>query len=181
MSKVSVFRFKINNTEEIDKINQIIDNYLNARRMFYDNEKQCYMTAKPTKQDNIKNAALSTGVSVVASVLTGGVAVFSYNAIQHGFEYQINGNELVIKAYLIVKNAKKFIHSIFNNSQAGARYYGDLQGTLFKELKNNNVLLTSKEVEKINDGSEFKTVRNILIYFLVLIIIFFGIFLFTKK
>ncbi|MBQ6323912.1 MAG: hypothetical protein IJI22_03665 [Bacilli bacterium] len=172
MSKKSIFKFRLNNPEqESNIVNQIINNYLNSRGFFYNSEKSCYTTGTPTKEENISNAALSAGVSIAATAITGNAVGISYNKIERGFEYKMNGNELIIKAYLITKNGTSFIHSTFNNSQAGAIYYGDLKNNLFKQLANNNIQLASKEVEKINDGSEGKVVKVLLLYFLVLALV----------
>ena len=173
MSKVSVFKFNIiNNEQNINNINTIIQNYLSSRGFFYNNEKGCYTTGTPTKRDDATNVALSAGVSVASAVLTGGqFGSTVFYSVQHGFEYYIKENQLIIKACIINKNAKSFIHSTFNNSKAGARYYGDLQGSLFKELKNSNITLQSKEVEQINDGSENKTLKILGIFVLIMICI----------
>ena len=172
MSKKSIFKFKLNNTEqEANILNQIINNYLGTRGFFYNSEKSCYTTGTPTKEENISNAALSVASSIAATAITGNVVGISYNKIERGFEYKVNNNELIIKAYLITKNGTSFIHSTFNNSPAASSYYGDLKNNLFKQLANNNIQLTSKEIEKINDGSEGKTVKILLIYFLVLVLV----------
>ena len=174
MSKISVFKFNINDTSEmsIETTKKIIMEYLSLRGFFFNNEKMCYTTGEPNKMDEAKNIALSIGASVAATAVTGG-RVTTINTVQRGFEYNILNNTLIIKAYLINNklNSKSFIHSTFNNSPAGASYYSDLQVNLFKNLATNNVLLTSTEVETINDGSEKKGFKIVAIIFLIMIAI----------
>ena len=100
-----------------------------------------------------------------------------------GFEYDINNNELIIKAYTlgIEYNTTRFIHSILNNSATGSFYYRELKRKLFKELKKNNVLLNCKKREKINDNANMKTAKNVLIFTVLLVIFTIICLLFMKN
>ena len=98
MGKVSVFKFNINGDEQkINMVKQIIANYLNSRKFFYNNEKLCYTTGEPTKQD-LSRDKVENVVSTVASMALGSTFIHIKKRIQHGFEFEINGNQLIIKA-----------------------------------------------------------------------------------
>ena len=153
MSKISVFKFNINRDEQtINIAKQIISNFLKSRRFFYNNEKLAYTTGKPTKQDYAKDM-IGTIASAVSSAAIGSTFYHVRKSIQHGFEVKINGNQLIIKAYLIDcrYNLKQHIHSLLMSSNAATDYYYDLKNNLFKRLKENNIHLVSTEVEKVKD------------------------------
>lgn len=170
MSKISVFKFNINNNKSINILNNIIGEYLRTRGFFYNQEKGCYTTGTPTSQDYSKNIAKNVGLAVASAALTGGTRVVGVTLIQKGFEVQINGNQLIIKAYLINNkiNSKQHIHSTFNNSNAATYYYVDLKNNLFKILEKNGITYVGKEIEKINDGTEQKTAKILLIIYGIL-------------
>lgn len=173
MSKISVFKFNINNynsNENSNIIHNIIGEYLGSRGFYYNQEKRCYMTGQPTS--TAKNIAVNIGMAVSSAALTGGTRVVGVQSLQRGFEFQINGNQLIIKAYLIDSkfDAKHFIHSTFNNSNAAIYYYSDIKQNLFKKLEANNIIYVSKEVEKINDGSGKKYLKILLIIMGIMIL-----------
>ena len=157
MSKISVFKFNINNNmyESQNIINNIVGEYLRTRGFYYNNEQKCYTTGEPTQSDKATNIA-ANAVSLATSMALGASFVHVHQLIQHGLELEINANQLIIKAYLIntKMKSKQYIHSPFNSSNAAPRYYGDLKNNLFKKLQENNIVLVSTEVEKIDDGSE---------------------------
>ena len=155
MSKISFFKFNLNG-QNTDNIINLITNYLTTRSFSYDEILKCYITGKPIS--DAKNIALSAGLSAVASIASGGATAVAMSNVQRGFEYYINGNDLIIKS-------KNPIHQTFNNTQAGALYYADLKNNLFNDLKNYNVTLMNTEIEKIKDGSGK---RVALIIFIIL-------------
>ena len=146
MGKISVFKFKMNGADE-SEIKAIIESYLASRGFSYDAEAHAYSTGTPTKEETAKNIAKGVGVSLVSAAL-GGTFGHVYSKVDHRMEYQLNGVELIIKAYLYVKGKKIFIHSMFNNSAAASNYYSDLKMSLFKALEEKGVEQTAKEVEK---------------------------------
>lgn len=185
MGKISVFKFNINNDEKIkNNVNDIINKYLISRGLLYDSENSCYTTRKPTKKEKDKNATISMGVSIAATILGGGYISAIIYSVQHAFEYKFTNDQLIIKAYLIDEYGfKSYIHSSFNNTKAGALYYSDLKHYLFKELENNNVILVSKEVEevkeviKIDDKEASRNRMQLIICFVLLSIPVFLFFL----
>lgn len=164
MSKISVFKFNLNG-QNTDNIINLITNYLTTRSFSYDEILKCYITGKPIS--DAKNIALSAGLSAVASIASGGATAVAMSNVQRGFEYYINGNDLIIKCYIYTSTSKSKnpIHQTFNNTQAGALYYADLKNNLFNDLKNYNVTLMNTEIEKIKDGS---SKRVALIIFIIL-------------
>lgn len=168
MSKVSVFKFSLNGQSN-ENINNIIQNYINSRGLYYNQEKRCYLTGRPS--NTTKDVAISAGLSAAATVLSGGTTVIVKNTLQRGFEYYFNGNELIIKAFIYNAkgDAKYIMHSVMNNSKAGAMYYADFKTNLLNSLQTNNVTLVSTETEKIKDGSEGRLAKKLIIIFLSMI------------
>lgn len=174
MSKISVFKFNINNYNSNDSTNiihKIIGEYLGTRGFHYEQESNSYRTGNPSQQNFNKNMATAVGTALTSAALTGGTRAVTVRSIDRGFEFQIKGNELLIKAYLIdnMYNSKSYIHSAFNNTNAAPYYYGDLKNNLFKKLKESNIVHVSTEVEKINDGSNKKYLKILLIIFSIMI------------
>lgn len=157
MSKVSVFKFDTNNTEE--NLKNIIHGYLNSRGLIYDSETLNFRT-----RFQAPNVAKEIGRAVVSSVLTGGRSIVVKSAMDFGFEYYFIQGQLIIKSYLINNklNGKMFIHSVFNSAPQADSYYRDLNACLFKVLENNGANLSKKEVEKINDGFEGRNFMHTL-------------------
>lgn len=147
MEKLSVFKFSLDSAKP-EKIKEIIESYIKSRGMAYDDKMKCYRTGGDEKETHRKNLAKSIGVSLASAAL-GGTFAHSYISVAFGFEYQINGKELIIKAYQIYKGKRRFIHSTFNNTPAGTSYYTDLRNSLFKALAENGTELAGKEVEKV--------------------------------
>ena len=113
MSRVSLFKFNFNGNEQIlSIIKQIIDNYLNSRGFFYNGEKSCYITGRLTKR-----------LKSVKSIF------WHADKIKYGFEYQISGNELIIKAHTIdwLVDRKRCIHLMLNKFDVGRYFYSDLK------------------------------------------------------
>lgn len=169
MSKISIFKYNLNG-QNSDNITNIILEYLSSRGFIFDQEKNFYVTGKPNNTAN--DIATSVGLSVAASLVTGGTAI-TIVGIQRGFEFYINGNDLIIKAYLYnAKNkSKQMIHSTFNNSRAAALYYVDLKNALFNRLKESNITLMNTEEEHVNDGSGLRTVKTIFTVFGIIVVL----------
>lgn len=147
MGKISVFKFRLGDGTDENEVKALIESYLASRGLNYDRAANVYTTGAPTKEENAKNLAKSIGVSLASAAL-GGTFGHVYAKIEHCFDYQLAGKELVIKAYLNVKGKKHFIHSTFNNSAAASNYYNDLRNVLFKALAEKGVEQIGKEVEK---------------------------------
>ena len=147
MGKISVFKFKINDGVDENEVKALLESYLSSRGFAWNSELNYYSTGQPSKEEKAKNMALSIGVSL-ASAAVGGTFGHVFSRIEYGFEYFISAQELIIKAYLVVKGKKKFIHSTFNNPPAADTYYSDLRNVLFKALAEMGVEQTEKEVEK---------------------------------
>ena len=170
MSKMSVFKFSINNDQQtVSIINQIMNSYLGSRGFAYDSMLNCFATGNSTQRSDAANMALSVGASALTSAVTGGTAIAFYN-VRRGLEYYIDNNVLTIKAFLITKDGRQMIHSVLNNSKAGAMYLGDLKGGLFKALRDNGISTYVTVTEQINDGSEAKALKVIFIVFGIVIL-----------
>lgn len=159
MSKRSVFKFNVEGSDK-NAIEEIVKDYIAANGLTFDEEEQMYTTQKPSKKNDVKNAALSVG----ATLLTGQNTV--YYSMGRGLDYVFEDNQLLLRACVInrkMKNAKQMIHSTLNNSQAATWFYRDLKEKLFKPLEANGAKLTGKEVETIQDGSGKVLAKTLLI------------------
>ena len=148
MGKISVFKFKLGENTDENAVKELLEQYLASRGFNYSEEASVYSTGAPTKEENAKNMAKSMAVSL-ASAAVGGTFGHVYSRVEHCLDYQLDGKDLTLKAYLNVKGKKKvFIHSTFNNSPAASNYYNDLKNVLFKALGELGVEQTGKEIEK---------------------------------
>lgn len=149
MATKSVFTFEFKKSESRDKIEKRIKEYLYERNFEYNCEKKCYIKI-PGKINKAAYAA-----TAVAGAALGKVVLVS--SFPFGFEYEINENKLIIKAYLLSSDFKrsKFIHSRLNNSQVANNYYDDLKSELFSDLEE-DLILTNTEKEKLEDKTENK-------------------------
>ena len=149
MSKISVYKFKLGNTEELTK--NIINDYIVSKGFAFDKENNAYRT-----MIQHPSTAASVGTAVATALLTGGRATVIQNAIDRGLEYYFSQGELIIKVYLINNkmNSKMSIHTSFDTTQPAISYYTDLNCNLIKKLKESGTYLEKKELEKIDDGSE---------------------------
>lgn len=160
MSKVSIFKFNINDFSKIELVRNIVNQYLTQNGFNYDNENKCYIT-KVTDRTLVPN-----------------VPGFVRYTGTWGFNFDILNNELIIKAFVVNPMLKTtdYIHSKFNNSPAGTDYYKNIKNNLFQTLSANGILMSSKEVEKIKDKSGSKTFVFILgifiIYALLMLLVF---------
>lgn len=171
MGKISVFKFNINNANNTQYNNNnyvanIIYSYLNSRGLLYNNERNCFCDAQPTKKDEARTVAANIGIGLVGA-LFGTMVIPVTTLFQHGFEFQIVGNELIIKAYTInyKHNVRYAIHNTFNSNQSSITYYNDLRYNLFRALEQNGIMLVSKETEKVTDVGEKHPEIVILIIF----------------
>ena len=180
MSKLSVFKFKLNG-QNADNITYMINNYLTSRGFVFNQEANAYLTQRPN--DTAKNMAASAGLSAVASIATGSATAIAIYSFQKGFEFNIIGDDLIIKCYIYNQKykSKNPIHITYNNSQAGSLYISDLKHSLFEELKNSNVTLMKTESEKINDGSSKRIMIRLLIVFGIMILCIIGLMLIMLK
>lgn len=174
MSKKSVFKFTIGGTENSKEvIDLIITKYLEKRGFIWDKDNECYMIGYLSEEEaNISVARkVVTAISQSArSGYTNSVAPVDPITSNPCFEYEIVGNNLIIKACVLnpFSSIKSYIHVRINTWPDGIEYYDDLQNELFKELEQNNVILSSVETEKVKDGSTLKALKKaILIVFVV--------------
>lgn len=180
MSKVSVFKFKINNiVEKTELIDTIISEYLNKNGFNYNSNEKCYMIGNPSEADANKNMALNIASTLERHALDLNPTSVShlsrvYTNIHQCLEYEILGNQLIIKAYTFnaFSSIKAYIHSSINTNMAGKEYYHNLQTELFNELEKNNITLVSVESEKVVDTSNKKLIKKTILFVLPVIIIF---------
>ena len=163
MGKISVFKFRLGDSADENEVKALIESYLASRGLNFDSVANVYTTGAPTKEENMKNLAKSVAVSL-ASAAIGGTFGHVYSKIEHCLEYQLAGNELVIKAYLNVKGKKHFIHSTFNNSPAGSNYYSDLRNVMFKALAEKGV-----DEESCFDYHDYSNSANTHCFWLILL------------
>ena len=168
MSKISIFKFRMNSTETIAR--ELINDYLTSKGFELDNEKQIYLM-KP-KIDK-KELILKNVAGAVGSALVGGTYIVSAPyAGSYGFEWSTSNGELIIKAYLYEKNGyKKHITSKFNNAVPARWYNKDLKANLFKTLEEKGFTYIESSVEKIKDGimsSDAKVLIGLAIFFILL-------------
>ena len=176
MSKISVFKFKLNG-QNSEMATAAINNYLNLKGFSYVQDTNSYETGKISPEEQAKDVAISTGLSVAATALTAGVRVANINSVQKGFEYSIDGDTLTIKAYIISgkDRIKTVIHTPFKSSQQGNSYMTDLNNNLFKILEGYNITKDSTTEEYINDGSEKSIGLKLAIIFFIMIAVSIGI------
>lgn len=169
MSKKSVFRFTLDkNKKEIAK--KIIDHYLESNNFVYQEDKCCYLTiTEGSGNYHIPNYRLKERANI------------DYLA-NCGFEYKIENNFLIIKAFIyylnpaitfIKSNATNYIHSKTNPSPAGNDYYINIQNELFDELNKNGIELQDELIENIHDGFAIKLtlfIIGIVIAFILLLV-----------
>lgn len=172
MSKVSVFKFRLNGQSQ-EIANNIVRKYVESRGMVFYQEMNCFLSGNPNTNNTAKDVALSAGLSAAASLATGGATTIAVSTLLKGLECQIVGDELLIKCFIYNPKGKlkNIIHSAFNNTQTGALYLGDLKANLFKELNAANIPLIKTETEKINDGAEGRVLKKVLLIFLIMILI----------
>ncbi len=171
MSKVSVFKFNINQIVDYSRINSIIENYLNENGFSYNPNEQCYMIGEASEQQANENMA----VEVIGTMAIGLHNLYYAHANIHPcLTYKIEGNQLIIKAYTLnaFANVKAYIHSNINTNNAGKEYYNHLKANLFNELQQNNIQLIRTEIEKVEDGSSSNLLKKIVIIILPIIILF---------
>ena len=181
MSKKSVFKFNINNVQEKKEIiDTIISNYLSDNGFNYNSNEKCYIigTVSEAEADknmaiNIMNAAVQKHAYDLDPTSAARLARLHSN-IHQCLEYEILGNQLVIKAYTLnaFSNIKAYIHSNVNTNMAGKEYYDHLQKELFSKLKEKNIILQSIEAEKVVDGSGSKLFKKTLLWTLPFIVLF---------
>lgn len=176
MSKKSVFKFNINNIPEArTTIDTIIGNYLKQNGFNYNNDEKCYIIGTPSEEDANKNMAVNIASTLESNIL--GIKpnlMTIYANIHQCLEYEIVGNQLVIKAYILnaFSNSKLYIHSNINTNMAGKEYYKNLQTDLFTKLQEKNIILVSTETEKVVDGSNSKLFKKTILCVLPVIILF---------
>ncbi len=160
MSKKSVFKFNIGNSNKEELVKKLINNYLNENGFVFDSEKQCYLT----NQSGIAMAPTQIVNDLPRDIEVGYTSTW-------GFQYNISNNYLTIKAFtnlynpnikFLNSNDTNFIHAKINKSPAGAQYYENIKNNLFQELSNNDIELLSEEIEKINDGSSIRFIFLII-------------------
>lgn len=169
MSKKSIFKFIITDVQKTkDIIDPIIVNYLEQNNFSFNNSEKCYIIGNPSEKD----ANINMVASIVSNIQP--YYMITYPNLHPCFEYEIIGNQLIIKACILnaFSNVKGYIHSKVNSNMAGRQYYNSLQTKLFNELQQNNIILSSIETEKVKDGSTSKALRKIFIMMVPLIILF---------
>lgn len=169
MSKKSIFKFIIRDDEKTkEMIDSIIVNYLEQNNFRYNNNEKCYIIGNPSEKD----ANIDMAATIVSNIQP--YFIVTYPHLHQCFEYEIIGNQLIIKACILndFSNIKAYIHSKVNSNMAGGEYYNNLQTELFNELKQNNIILSSIEIEKIKDGSTLKILRKMLLIIVPFIILF---------
>lgn len=172
MSKKSVFKFTINDSSRVGEIENIIKQYLSTNNFEYNEQKNCYKSISRGQ----------TGVPGYGMVV-------DYTSTW-GFEYKIENNLLIIKSFVDMFNPKlnflhiegtNFIHSKINPSPAGMAYYDNIQNELFVNLEKMNLELTSKEIERVYDGSTIKLILVFIgIWILSFVLLAIFIFLMTR-
>lgn len=170
MSKVSVFKFNINQISDHNIINSIIGNYLNNNGFKYNNDKKCYMVGTASEQE----ANLNVAKEIVVDMAMGNPFIYNYAKFHPCFEYKIENNQLIVKAYTLnaFAGTKLYIHSSINTNMAGREYYNNLKVNLFNQLQQHNIQLISTETEKIKDSSSSKLLKKIVIIILPIIVLF---------
>ena len=181
MSKKSVFKFNINNMQENKEvINNIINNYLSENEFNYNSDEKCYVIGTISEEDanknmtvNVMNAAIQKHVFNLDPTSAAHLSNV-YSNIHPCLEYEVVGNQLVIKAYTLnaFSNIKAYIHLSANTNMAGREYYNNLQKELFSKLKEKNIILQNIETEKVVDGSGAKLFKKTLLWTLPFVVLF---------
>lgn len=158
MGKLSVFRFNVNG-QNSEYAKNMIGNYLNTRGFKYNNETNFFET-----QDSslVKDDESSSHVLV------------SKNPCQRGLEYIFEGNQLVIKAYVITgkRRKKSSIHLVNDSNSAAMEYMTDLRLNLFKSFEARFISKISTNEEEIEDGTSGGSgILKIILIILALLII----------
>lgn len=170
MSKISVFKFNISQISDHNIINSIIGNYLNNNGFSYNNDEKCYMVGTASEQE----ANLNVAKEIIVDMSIGINHIHNYGKFHPCFEYKIENNQLIIKAYTLNAFAKikSYIHSSVNTNMAGREYYNNLKLNLFSQLQQNNIQLIGTETEKIKDKSSSKLLKKLIIIILPIIVLF---------
>lgn len=173
MSEVSVFKFNISRVSDYTIINSIITNYLNENGFYYNYNEQCFMIGEVSEQRANEHMALEI-VGAMYDMSRGISHIYVNPNIHPCLTYQIEGSQLIIKAYTLndFANIKSYIHSNINTNAAGKEYYNNLKLNLFNKLYQNNIQLISTEKEKVKDKSSSKLFKKIVIIVLPIIILF---------
>ena len=96
MSKKSVFKFTINDTSKSKEIiDSIIMDYLKQNDFNYNDNEQCYIIGQPSELE----ANMNMAKSITYSMAYNEQMIFSN--LHRCFEYEIIGNQLIIKAYIL--------------------------------------------------------------------------------
>ncbi len=177
MSKISIFKFKINRQIDIVFINNIMNNYLYEKGFKYYDKEKCYMNNIPSQEiiDKIESKKSSNNIFVdfYYLILWGRFLDYDYFSYHKCLEYEIDGNYLIIKAYTIdlYSNVKYYIHITPNTSLDGRDFYNDLRNNLFNILNKNNIVLENTETEKINTKEDRPVIRNLFLSSMFILII----------
>ena len=173
MSKISVFKFNINNVNK-ELIENIIKQYLSVGGFVYNYDHKCYMKgivdeaqANMKVSDAVVDQLNGRNVNVTNLQVANSVSCFSYH---------FTNEQLVINAYIYnsFSGIKSYIQPGINTIYAAKSYYDYINNNLFTVLNNNNVVMVSSEKEKISDGSGMNLFKKTLI-FVIPIIVFFAI------
>lgn len=173
MSKKSVFMFNVNvaNEKLNDEIKLIIDSYLKEENFLYNNAEKCFVTGDLSKEET-KDANINMVTNIVFGIQP--YYKIRYANLHRCFEYEISGNQLIIKAFILnaFSNIKQYIHSSINSSIAGKEYYKDLQTRLFKVLSTHDITLQSIKTEKVKDKGSLNLLKKTLLLIIPIIVLF---------
>jgi len=169
MGKVSVFKFNVNG-QNSEYAKNMVGNYLNTRGFKYNNETNYFETPDSAI---VKDNAETSHVLV------------SKNPCQRGLQYVFEGNQLIIKAYVITgkKRKKSSIHLVNDSNSAAMEYMTDLRLNLFKSFEARFISKISTNEEDIEDGSGGSGAGKIILIILILLLIIAGVgyFVFLRK
>lgn len=125
--------------------------YFESTGLVYNKEENMYETGQPSKTNDVKNIAKSAA----STVLTGRTTV--YYSLSKGLGYEINDNQLIIKACFI------------NYKMGGMKqpvemwFYKELKNGFFKELQEKGLKFVGKGTEKIDDPKGQAAQKKVLI------------------
>lgn len=175
MSRISVFKFGIDEYTKTELVKDIVNQYLEDNHFNYDSEKMYYIAHQSGKTYMPISGPPNTNTRYMGLHIR-------YTG-HWGFKFDITNNELLIKAFVInpLMKATDYIHSKYNNSPAGQNYYANIKDGLFQALNEHDIPMLSKEIEKINDKYWLKWVIFILGYFVLMAMIVLGVYLFLSK
>jgi hypothetical protein len=150
-------------------IEAIIGNYLKQNGFNYNNNEKCYIIGTPSEKD-----ANIDMVTHVVENMHSHIMMTTYPDMYQCLEYEIEGNQLIIKAYILnaFSNVKLDIYSNVNSNLECKEYYNNLQTELFNKLQHEGIVLASIETEKVVDGSNLKLFKKTLLFVLPVIILF---------